>query len=788
MDELKNTSKEKTDSQNEIKQEEKENQQVKKERKEEKRDETEEEKQEEDEKEEDNSKKRSKLSLEGAKTPISLYTRRVMDISKINNYLTESSTKGRCGGHNLGNTCFMNSSIACISNCTELTYYFLKGDYKKDINENNKLGMQGELAKSWGNLLHEYWVENTKVGNPRNFKNTIGMKAVKFRGYSQHDSNEFMSIFLDYLSEDLNRTTKKEYIELKEKQENETDEECAKRFWECNLKRNDSIITDLFCGQFKSTITCPNCGRINITFDPFDAINLPMAKKNKYEKTVFDEFKIFYVPKYCLRDMVCLRIKNIDKYEYIDNVIERIKKEKNFVYHDKIDKLLVVDVFKKNKYGYITSMKKIDSYNYKNENVFCFDIMDKNDDKKLPIYFLANNSKSQYPRIIFGNNKMTLDDLRKKIYINLRKYILSPLLKENEEKDSLSLEFEKYSKDEELELNDESLLDLIEKEYQKLFNSTTEEEEEEDAKEEKKENKVEKEKDGDEKYIEMFRKDMPFKIYLGRDSSPNEIIFVDEEYFTKLSPQFKHFSKLNSFKESLNNSNLFEKIDKNYKMYVEFNIDSKYINKDINKETNKDTNKDTDEDTKEDTNKSTNKDDKINLDYCRVLSLEYEIKEEETNEEEEEDNGKLTLEKCLKKFTKEEKLEEGNEWYCSKCKNHVLAKKKLEFFYLPKILIICFKRFVKESYRWEKNGDYVEFPIDNMDLKDFVIGPDKEHSKYDLFAVSQHYGSTGFGHYTAVCKNDGKWFSYDDSSCSPTKASSCQTSAAYVLFYRRQTD
>ena len=187
-----------------------------------------------------------------------------MDISKINDYLDSSSSKGKCGGHNLGNTCFMNSSIACISNCTELTYYFLKGDYKKDINENNKLGMQGELAKSWGNLLHEYWVENTKVGNPRNFKNTIGMKAVKFRGYSQHDSNEFMSIFLDYLSEDLNRTTKKEYIELKEKQENETDEECAKRFWECNLKRNDSIITDLFCGQFKSTITCPNFGRIYI--------------------------------------------------------------------------------------------------------------------------------------------------------------------------------------------------------------------------------------------------------------------------------------------------------------------------------------------------------------------------------------------------------------------------------------------------------------------------------------------------------------------------------------------
>ena len=148
----------------------------------------------------------------------------------------------------------------------------------------------------------------------------------------------------------------------------------------------------------------------------------------------------------------------------------------------------------------------------------------------------------------------------------------------------------------------------------------------------------------------------------------------------------------------------------------------------------------------------------------------------------------MTLAKCLKKFCKEEPLEEGNEWYCSKCKKHVLAKKKMELYYLPKILIICFKRFVKDSYRWEKNDDEVEFPINDMDMKEFVIGPDKDHSKYDLFAVSQHYGSTGFGHYTAVCKNNGKWYSYNDSSCSSTSESDALSSAAYVLFYRRQTD
>ena len=181
----------------------------------------------------------------------------------------------------------------------------------------------------------------------------------------------------------------------------------------------------------------------------------------------------------------------------------------------------------------------------------------------------------------------------------------------------------------------------------------------------------------------------------------------------------------------------------------------------------------------------------FNLNHYDCISFDYKPKKKEEKKEEEEDDesGKMTLEKCLKKFVKEEQLTEGDEWYCSKCKKHVLAKKKMELYYVPKILIICFKRFIKDStFSWEKNEDEVEFPINNMDLKNFVIGPDKDHSKYDLFAVSQHYGSTGFGHYTAVCKNDGKWFSYNDSSCHETNENDCQSSAAYVLFYRRQTD
>ena len=145
-----------------------------------------------------------------------LYPHRIIDTSNIRSLLSSSSSHGLCGGHNLGNTCFMNSSIACLSNTLELTIYFLTKAYLKDINKENPRGTKGKLAKEWYNLLYQYWIQKTKTGDPSDFKKVIAKKASIFRGYEQQDSNEFMIIFLDYLNEDLNKVTKEVYEEIAE--------------------------------------------------------------------------------------------------------------------------------------------------------------------------------------------------------------------------------------------------------------------------------------------------------------------------------------------------------------------------------------------------------------------------------------------------------------------------------------------------------------------------------------------------------------------------------------------
>jgi ubiquitin C-terminal hydrolase len=70
----------------------------------------------------------------------------------------------------------------------------------------------------------------------------------------------------------------------------------------------------------------------------------------------------------------------------------------------------------------------------------------------------------------------------------------------------------------------------------------------------------------------------------------------------------------------------------------------------------------------------------------------------------------------------------------------------------------------------------------------FVQRSEGQKPEYHLFAVSNHYGSLGGGHYTAYAKqtDDGKWYLFDDSCVTQVQDSDVCSSAGYVLFYWRQ--
>ena len=198
----------------------------------------------------------------------------------------EKNKNGLVGLNNLGNTCYMNTGIQCLSNCELLSKYFLLDYYKEFINKENPIGSQGEIVEKYSQLIQHLWHGNEECVSPIQFKKAFGKVYEAFSGSSQQDSQEFISYLLDSLHEDLNKVKNKPYINEKDIDSNLSDEEIYNIKKNIYLCRNQSFISDLICGFFKSTLFCPekNCKNIKKSFEPFNMISLSLVNEAELRK------------------------------------------------------------------------------------------------------------------------------------------------------------------------------------------------------------------------------------------------------------------------------------------------------------------------------------------------------------------------------------------------------------------------------------------------------------------------------------------------------------------------
>uniref|UniRef100_A0A672I2K1 Ubiquitin carboxyl-terminal hydrolase n=1 Tax=Salarias fasciatus TaxID=181472 RepID=A0A672I2K1_SALFA len=623
---------------------------------------------------------------------------------QVTNSVEYRGQPGVCGLTNLGNTCFMNSALQCLSNVPPLTEYFLGTSYLKELNFSNPLGMKGEIAEAFADIIKQMWSGRVQCVVPRIFKMKVGHFASQFLGYQQHDSQELLSFLLDGLHEDLNRVKNKEYIELRDA-DGRPDQEVAEEAWRNHQRRNDSVIVDTFHGLFKSTLVCPECHKVSVTFDPFCYLSVPLPVSTERVMEVFfvslDPYaKPVQVSLHIQAECVCVRA--CVKLHSTLTVVSVA--------------MVVADVFNHRFYKIYTAEEAL-SIILDRDDIFVYELSAQEEEQGevvlLALYLRERSSYKEYGMSLFGH-PLLLNVLQSSCS---QEALYSLILQRLQSVPHTCTEVLPFIVP--LTTKNHLRRPLLHEEKEGEQQEEEEEEEEEEKNEE--EDQEEKEEAGaaaearspspvTNKHPAKRRKQL-FTIQEVNSNGTTERAGGDGDQFLSFTQPYVAIDWDPDMKKRFYNENEAE-------MYV------KHANMDIPHQ-----------------------------------------------------QTKVQLQECIELFTTVETLEEENPWYCPECKKHQLATKKLDLWSLPEVLIIHLKRFSYTKSTREKLDSMVDFPLRS-----------EPPSRYDLIAVSNHYGGLRDGHYTSYAQNkdNALWYYFDDSKVTYAQEEQIVTNAAYVLFYHRQ--
>lgn len=177
------------------------------------------------------------------------------------------TVEGLCGLRNIGNTCFMNSVLQCLSHTHDLTKFVRGQREPKSVTKDQRIF--AEYVK----LIKDMWSAGTRTVTPMELKSAVSSKHRMYSGCGQQDAQEFLRFFLEALHCACNEGTKQEGLTL---DDNLSDGRRADLMWEWYSKTERSVIKDLFVGQLRSTLKCTVCGNTSVTFDPFWDLSVPL--------------------------------------------------------------------------------------------------------------------------------------------------------------------------------------------------------------------------------------------------------------------------------------------------------------------------------------------------------------------------------------------------------------------------------------------------------------------------------------------------------------------------------
>ena len=640
---------------------------------------------------------------------------------KLSSILQNGRNIGRVGINNLGNNSYMNSVLQCLSKNEDLTKYFLKQFYNLDkINLSNPDSNE-TFIKTYYDFINFLFNGNHEL-DLTNFINAFFNKLKLQKTNEELDPYEFLVRLLNLLHKELNRGNDKADIKKEEgfKKDTETDLAASRRILRYNKIKNDSIILELFQGQYKSTIICSKCQKPSFYFKNFLTLELPIpSKKSQFQFKLltndekYNQFNAKVKETTLMSDIILKSLLKIKKSNYFE-YLKTAKIENNlFNYNvgEVPDNILYnkIQVIEFNKAYLITNIYKTNYLDINKTNIKSIDNLR---------YIEYINKHKNYELVLYEKNINSLDGN----YIDIYVYPVAELEKEN-----MFMNIVKYD----LILSYPIIISIRK-------NDTL-------------------------KDLQMSIFNKMIKLLHSQFHSYLDYVDICFPHFTDKWENLKikegkcpicgkaydrntnYCSLLNSsINKSIKISNLMEIIGKGRPLILFAKsigyVEDKFLFKGLKlfKE------------------KRSEIESRSNITIYDAFDLLYDG-----------DNDSVI------------------EYTCNKCKKNQKSLIKKEISKPPLYLIVKFNRFkIKgNSKKININDTQIQFGL-HLDIKDYLICPDKENSEYNLYGIVFHKRSFNSNHYYSYCNSFGRWLSYNDTSLE--EPNTLENKGAYILFYKRK--
>ncbi|VDM00762.1 unnamed protein product [Schistocephalus solidus] len=195
--------------------------------------------------------------------------------------LTDVKLVLRTGLVNMGNTCYMNSTIQALLHTFNLREFFIKFDPRQ------RPCKKSGISRLFSHLMRNLCRGETAAISPSELKKGFGRLYPMFATSEQQDSHEFLMLLLDSLHEDLNRakSNKMPFVQASSTADSSSvdSKTLAQESWKRNRAVDDSEILDWFNGQLRSTVRCETCKHCSHTFDEFMYLSVSVQATKSLE-------------------------------------------------------------------------------------------------------------------------------------------------------------------------------------------------------------------------------------------------------------------------------------------------------------------------------------------------------------------------------------------------------------------------------------------------------------------------------------------------------------------------